>query len=62
MVKTQNIKPIYWETSAFYIFTKSLMADHNKRIGGKFFMILTDKVESIDIDELEDYELACKII
>lgn len=62
VVRTQDIKPIFWETSAFYIFKKNILEQHNRRIGFKPFKVLTDKIESIDIDEKEDYELATKIM
>lgn len=62
VVRTQDIKPIFWETSAFYIFKKNILEQHNRRIGFKPFKVLTDKIESIDIDEKEDYELAKKIM
>lgn len=62
IVRTQDIEPIYWETSAFYIFTKDIIKIHNRRIGFNPFIVETNKIESIDIDEKEDYELAIKII
>lgn len=62
VVKTQDIEPIYWETSAFYIFKKYILKNHNRRIGFNSYKIETDRIESIDIDEKEDYELALKII
>lgn len=62
VVRTQDIEPIYWETSAFYIFKKNVLEKHNRRVGFKSFKVLTDKIESIDIDEKEDYELALKMV
>ena len=34
----------------------------NRRIGVNCSMITTDRIESIDIDDVHDYELAKKII
>jgi CMP-N-acetylneuraminic acid synthetase len=62
IVRTQDIEPIYHETSAFYIFKKYILTEYSQRIGFNSKMIITDRIESIDIDELEDYELAVKII
>lgn len=62
VVKTQDINPIFWETSAFYIFKKEILTKHNRRIGFKPFLVETDRIESIDIDERNDYDLACNII
>jgi len=62
IVRTQDIEPIFWETSAFYMFKKHILLEMNQRIGNNPFFVETDKIESIDIDEKEDYELAKKII
>jgi CMP-N-acetylneuraminic acid synthetase len=62
VVRTQDITPIFWETSAFYIFKKDILAVHKRRIGKNPYLVETDRIESIDIDEREDYELACKIV
>jgi CMP-N-acetylneuraminic acid synthetase len=62
VIRTQDIEPIFWETSAFYIFKKEILNKYNRRIGFKPFMIETDRIESIDIDEKEDYDLANSII
>ena len=60
IVRTQDIEPIYWETSAFYIFKKNVI-EQGRRIGDKSFMVKTDRIESVDIDEKEDFELAKSI-
>ena len=61
VVRTQEIKPLFWETSAFYIFKKDIL-DNGRRIGNRPFLVETDLIESIDIDEQKDYELAVKIV
>jgi CMP-N-acetylneuraminic acid synthetase len=61
VVRTQDLEPIYYETSAFYIFTKNILMEHDRRIGFNPFMVITDRIESIDIDDCDDYELAQKI-
>ncbi len=60
IVRTQDIKPIFWETSAFYAFNKEVI-NNNRRIGDNTFKIITNNIESIDIDEKNDYELALSI-
>ena len=62
IVRTQDIEPIFWETSAFYIFKKDILLKHNRRIGFNSYKVETDRIESIDIDEKEDFELAEAII
>ncbi len=56
--RTQDLEPIYEETSGFYIYRKSVINDLGRRIGDKPFMIEVDGIESIDIDEIEDFILA----
>ena len=62
VVKTQDIEPIYWETSAFYLFKKNILINEGRRIGHHPYLVLTDRIESIDIDEIEDYQLSLKCI
>jgi len=62
IVRTQDIEPIFWETSAFYMFKKHILQDMDKRIGNNPYFVETDRIESIDIDEKEDYDLAAKIV
>ena len=61
IVQTQNIEPIFLETSAFYIFYKDIL-ENSRRIGKNPLMVETDYRESVDIDELRDYELALKLV
>jgi len=60
VVRTQDIEPIYIETSGFYIFPKKLIKQ-NRRIGDKPWMQEVDTVEAIDIDEEEDFIFAKEI-
>jgi hypothetical protein len=62
VVRTQDIKPVYWETSAFYIFKSDILKNHNRRIGFNPYLVITSRIESIDIDDIDDYELSKKII
>jgi CMP-N-acetylneuraminic acid synthetase len=53
--RTQDIQPVYIETSGFYIFSKDLILKYNRRIGYKpYFVEVTDD-EAIDIDYEEDF-------
>lgn len=59
LIRTQDISPFYEENSNFYIFSKeSFKNSNNRRIGLKPKMFETNKLESIDIDEPEDFILA----
>lgn len=56
--RTQDIEPVYVETSAFFIFKKEVFTEHHRRIGFHPMLCETDGIETIDIDEPEDYEFA----
>ena len=58
MLVTQHLDPIYEENSCFYIFTKDSFLNNDSRIGSKPFMFEIDKIESIDIDEPQDFIIA----
>ena len=60
--RTQTIEPVYVETSAFYIFRREVWTVLNQRIGNNPYMALTDTIESVDIDNPEDFEFASVII
>lgn len=60
--RTQELDPIYIETSGFYIFKKNQFLEYRRRVGfTPYFQELND-VEAIDIDTKEDYEFALKMI
>lgn len=61
VVRTQDIEPVYYETSAFYVFTKNVI-ESERRIGDNPYLVETNRIESIDLDEPEDYELALKCV
>lgn len=56
--RTQDLDPMYEETSGFYIFTKDVIKKMNRRIGEKPYVVEVSEVESVDIDEAEDFEIA----
>lgn len=60
--RTQDIEPIWVETSAFYIFKKEIFTEHYRRIGYTPYIQEVSGIEAIDIDEQEDYELALRLV
>jgi CMP-N-acetylneuraminic acid synthetase len=60
--RTQDLEPIYIETSGFYIFKKNHFLEYGRRIGFNPYFQEVDDLEAIDIDMKEDYEFALKII
>jgi CMP-N-acetylneuraminic acid synthetase len=59
LLRTQDLEPLYEENSNFYIFSKeSFKNAGNRRIGLKPQIFEVNKLESVDIDEPEDFILA----
>lgn len=59
--RTQDMEPVYIETSGFFIFRKEVFTDHRRRIGFKPYIQEVDSIEAIDIDTKEDYDFALLI-
>lgn len=56
--RTQDLKPFYLETSGFYIYKREIIDKLYRRIGNKPFLVSVSEIESVDIDEKEDFDLA----
>ena len=57
--RTQDIEPIFYETSAFFIFKKEVFTDiGRRRIGNKPYFQEVDDIEGVDIDYPSDFSLA----
>jgi CMP-N-acetylneuraminic acid synthetase len=56
--RTQNIQPVFIETSAFYIFKRDVWRKEKQRIGNNPYISLVDKIEGMDIDDPDDFEMA----
>ena len=56
--RTQDLAPLYEETSGFYIYKREVIEQMNRRIGEKPFIVEVGEIESVDIDELEDFMIA----
>ena len=60
--RTQDIEPVWVETSAFYIFRREILVDYGRRIGFSPYMVEVEGLETVDIDEPVDYEMAKRMI
>lgn len=58
LIRTQDLEPWYEENSCIYVFDKTSFAETNARIGAKPVLFEIPKLESIDIDEKEDWFFA----
>lgn len=56
--RTQDLEPIYQETSGVYAFTKEVYEKYKRRIGMKPFIKEVSFREAVDIDSPEDFDLA----
>ncbi len=56
--RTQDLTPIFEETSGFYIYTRDTIVNHNRRIGDRPFMVEISAIEACDIDTQEDFTIA----
>jgi len=59
--RTQDMEPIWVETSAFFMFKKEIFTEHNRRIGFNPYIQEVSGIEAVDIDEKKDYEMACML-
>lgn len=60
--RTQDMEPIYVETSGFFMFEKEIFTKHRRRIGFNPYIQEVDSIEAVDIDTKEDYEFALRLI
>ena len=56
--RTQDLPILYEETSGFYIYHSVVITKLKRRIGNHPYMVEVSEIESVDIDEAEDFEIA----
>lgn len=56
--RTQDLPLLYEETSGFYIYRREIITDLGRRIGNNPLIVEVGEIESIDIDEPEDFVIA----
>jgi len=57
LVRTQELEPLFEENSGLYLFTRQSFSATNARIGRRPIMFETPAIESLDIDEVSDWDL-----
>ena len=60
--RTQDLEPIFVETSAFFVFKREVWCEQHRRIGERPYIAITDRIESMDIDNPDDFTLAEAIV
>lgn len=58
--RTQDLPPVFVDQCGPYLFSKELFVRHHRRVGFNPYIQRLDFRESIDIDTVEDFELASK--
>ena len=61
VTKTQNLNPLVQSNGAFFIFKKKTFLKYNNRIGKNPFFYEINFPESVEIDTIDDLNLAKKI-
>lgn len=56
--RTQDLPLVYGETSISYVFTRDVFTKYHRRLGVHPFIKEVGKIEAIDIDYPEDFEIA----
>lgn len=56
--RTQDLELLYEETSGFYIYEHDVISRMHRRIGNNPYIVEVGEIESIDIDEREDFIIA----
>lgn len=55
--RTQDLPLIYGETSIAYVFTRNSFVKHNRRLGSHPYIKEVGKIEAMDIDYPEDFDI-----
>lgn len=53
--RTQDLDPLYEETSGLYIYSRELILNENRRIGYNPYLLEVSKIEALDIDTEDDF-------
>lgn len=56
--RTQDMEPVFVETSAFFIFKKEIWTKYGRRIGFNPYIQEVGEIEAVDIDTMEDLKFA----
>jgi CMP-N-acetylneuraminic acid synthetase len=56
--RTQDMEPVFVETSAFFIFKREIWTQYGRRIGFNPYIQEVGEIESVDIDTMEDLKFA----
>ncbi|MEH0876412.1 acylneuraminate cytidylyltransferase family protein [Pectobacterium cacticida] len=55
--RTQDLTPVYVETTGLYVYTRDLILTKNRRIGSNPFLVEVSKIEALDVNEPIDFNI-----
>jgi CMP-N-acetylneuraminic acid synthetase len=55
LIRTQDLEPIYEENSCLYLFSKTTNMKTENRLGSSPMMFPMERLEAVDIDDIEDF-------
>jgi CMP-N-acetylneuraminic acid synthetase len=58
LLRTQDLPPVYEENSCIYLFSRESLLERKNRIGTRPLLFEMDAIESWDIDEEADFQVA----
>ena len=56
--RTQDLEPLYVETTGMYVFTKNVIQNRRSRIGEKPYLQVVSAIEATDINNPDDFIIA----
>lgn len=56
--RTQDVSPVYKETFGFFVYTKSVVKEHHRRIGYHPLLVEAEGFKTVDIDDADDFAMA----
>ncbi|MCF6171898.1 MAG: acylneuraminate cytidylyltransferase family protein [Bacteroidales bacterium] len=55
LIRTQDLEPVFEENSCLYLFSKTTNQKTKNRLGSNPMMFPMDRLEAVDIDDIEDF-------
>jgi CMP-N-acetylneuraminic acid synthetase len=56
--RSQDLPVLFQETTGFYVYTRDLIKSRGRRIGVNPLLVEVSKVEAVDINDAEDFDIA----
>lgn len=60
--RTQDLDPLFVETTGLYIYTRDLIVQKNRRIGENPYLVEVSRIEALDVNEPVDFEIVDAVL